>query len=91
MLSGDELFRVVARAGGLWTVGQLAEVCGERIRYYHREDPDFPRAVWRAGRARLYSGRDMLDYLEHKRHHDAAYKLRRELGSLMKIKREVVL
>jgi hypothetical protein len=90
-MNGDELFRVVARAGGLWTLGELADVCGERIRYFHRTDDDWPRPVWKASRTFLYSGQDVLDHLEKHSRHDAAAKLKAELDRMFHLKRKAVL
>ena len=86
-LGGTEMFRLIARAGGLWNMGELRRVCGDGAKRWPLRQ-GFPAPVWRAGATRLWLGWEVGEWLETGGRLTAAEQRRGELEySTLKVDR----
>lgn len=61
--SSREVWRVIVRAGGLWSASDLARIAGERARRWPN-NPDFPNPTISVGNVKLYTGWELVDWLD---------------------------
>ena len=80
-MSGAEMFRLIAKTGGLGSAATLASTCGDRARGWVDTD-SFPRPAWKVGRIRLYAGWDCWEWMENHGRIAAANALRDRLQSM---------
>lgn len=60
--NGENLKRMIARSGGMFSGSDLGKLLGRTARdWVNRED--FPEPVWRVGPVNLYCGRDVCCWL----------------------------
>lgn len=80
-LTTQELRRLIAKSGGLWSAADLTRITGGKARDWTHRD-GFPDAAWETGRVRLYAGWEVWDWLRASEKWSAAEYLESELRSI---------
>jgi hypothetical protein len=73
-MAGPQMFRLVAKFGGLFSIADIMAIVGERAKNWAYQD-SFPKPCWRAGKSQLYAGWDVWVWMENTNKADAADKM----------------
>lgn len=89
-LTGPELFRLIARMGGLWSMAEVRKVCGDSS-WRWPAVKGFPEPAWKVGATKLYGGWEIWAWLEETKRINGANKMYVELKLMRKVKREDII
>ena len=81
MLTGPEFQRMIARFGGLFTLGELADICGVATKHWP-DSKGFPEPGWKVGQVRVFSGWEVFQWLWYGNKMVEANRLEKEIQGL---------
>jgi hypothetical protein len=86
-LTGPEFFRLIAKMGGLWTIGEMQRALGRSARGWP-QSPTFPKPAWKVGTTRLWAGWDLWLWLEETNRVEAANVLVLNINTMKTLRHE---
>lgn len=85
MLTGLEFRRLIARKGGLWSMGDLSRILDQQTAHFPKHK-EFPDPAWKIGRTPVFAGWEVYAWLYNEGRREAALVFKAELEGLKRRK-----